>query len=131
MESLKSTVQSHSQEPASRFLELGISPSIGPIRCTTTYEAGKRPRTTFQSDRDKELARAREIYCQKKLVEHDKRREQSASNPGHSTALNIKECVLEVQTLFLKQLAAAKNHVKEVGKILGAPTIDLEEKRKR
>lgn len=125
---MKSLKLSHSPESTSRFLKIGISPSIGPIRCTTTHETGKRPRTTFQSDRDKELTRAREIYRQEKLVERDERRKQSASNPEHSMALNIKECLLEVQQLYLKQLAAEENHVTEVAK--GTPTIEFEKNRK-
>lgn len=127
MESLKS---SHSPESTSRFLKIGISPSIGPIRCTTTHETGKRPRTTFQSDRDKELACARETYRQEKLAERDERRKQSASNPAHSMVLNIKECLLEVQQLYLKQLAAEENHVTEVAKMPGVPTIEFEKNRK-
>ena len=130
MESLKSTLQSNSTEPTSRFLKIGISPSIGPIRCTTTHETGKRPRTTFQSDRDKELACARETYRQEKLAERDERRKQSAANPEHSMALNIKECLLEVQQLYFKQLAAEENHVTEVAKIPGARTIEFEKNRK-
>ena len=130
MESLQSTLQTHSPEPTSRFLKVGVSPSIGPIRCTTTYETGKRPRTIFQSDQDRGLACARETYRQEKLEERKKRREQSASNPEHSTAVNIKECLLEVQTLYMKELAAEENHVKEGAKIPGATTIEFEKNRK-
>ena len=50
MESLKSASRSYTIEAASRFLKVGINPSTGPIRYITTREAGKRPRTTFQSD---------------------------------------------------------------------------------
>lgn len=127
MQSLKS---SHSRESSSRFLKIGISPSIGPIRCTTTHETGKRTRTTFQSDRDKELACARETYRQEKLAKRDERRKQSASNPEHLMALNIKECLLEVQQFFLKQLATEENHVTEVVKILGTPMIEFKKNEK-
>ena len=130
MESQKPTFQSHSPRPTSRFLKLGINPSIGPIRSTTTHDTGKRPRTTIQSDQDKELANARETYRREKLAERDKRREQSASNPEHSTALNIKECILGVQELYLKQLATEENHVKGIAKISGASTIEFEKSRK-
>ena len=102
MESRKSTLQSHSTEPSSRFLKVGISPSIGPISRTTTQETEKRPRTTFQSDRDKELACTRETYRQERLAQRDKFREQLASNIDHSTVVDIKECILRVQTLYLK-----------------------------
>lgn len=45
-------------------------------------------------------------------------------------ALNIKECLLEVQQLYLKQLAAEENHVIEVVKIPGTPTIKFKKNRK-
>ena len=74
MESLKSASRSYIIEVTSRFLKVGIYPSTGPIRYITPYKAGKRPRIIFQSDRDKELARARETYRQEKLEERKKRR---------------------------------------------------------
>ena len=130
MESLKSASRSYTIEVASRFLKVGIHPSTGPIRYTTPHEAGKRPRTTFQSDRDKELARARETYRQGKLAEREKRRQQITSNPDYSMALDIKKCVLDVQKLCLKDLAVEENHVKDLARILGATTIDLEKNHK-
>lgn len=128
MESPKSTLQSHSPELASRFLKIGINPGIGPIRLAKTHEPGKRPRTIFQSDRDQKLAGERETYRQEKLAERDERRKQS--NPDHSKAVNIKECLLEVQQVYLNQLAAEENHVTGVGEVPGAHTIDFEKSRK-
>lgn len=130
MESPKSTLQSNSPDPTSRFLKIGISPSIGPIRLTKTHEPGKRARTIFRSDRDQKLAGERETYRREKLAERDKRRKQSASNPGHSMAVNIKECLLEVQQVYLNQLAAEENHVTGVAEIPGALTIEFEKNRK-
>jgi len=130
MESPKSTHQSPSPEITSRFLKIGINPSIGPIRLTKTHEPGKRPRTIFQSDRDKELACERETYRRERLAERDERRKQSASNPDHPMAVNIKECLLEVQQVYLNQLAAEENHVSEVAEIPGAHALDFEKNRK-
>ena len=101
MESPKSTLQSRLLELTPRFLKIGIDPSIGPIRLTKSYEPGKRPRTIFQSDRDQKLAGERETYRREKLAERDKRRKQLASNPDHPMAVNIKECLLEVQQVYL------------------------------
>jgi hypothetical protein len=130
MESPKSTLQSLSPKLTPRFLKIGINPSIGPIRLTKTHEPGKRPRTIFQSDRDQILAGERETYRREKLAERDKRRKQLASNPDHPTAVNIKECLLEVQQVYLNQLAAEENHETGVADIPGAPTIDFEKNRK-
>lgn len=129
MESPKSNLQSRSPELTPRFLKIGIDPSIGP-RLTKTHEPGKRPRTIFQSDRDQKLAGERETYRREKLAERDERRKQLASNPDHPMAVNIKECLLEVQQVYLNQLAAEENHVIGVAEIPGAHTIDFEKNRK-
>ena len=130
MESPKSTLQSRSPELTPRFLKIGINPSIGPIKLTKTHEPGERPRTIFQSDRDQKLAGERVTYRREKLAEHDERRKQLASNPDHPMAVNIKECLLEVQQVNLNQLAAEENHVIGVAEIPGAHTIDVEKNRK-
>lgn len=95
MKSINSSLQSHSQRPTSSFLEVGIDTGIGLIRCTTSYDPGSRPRTTYQSDRDRELAHARETYRQQTLAKSEKRWKQSALNSDHSTALSIKEVCLK------------------------------------
>lgn len=95
-----------------------------------THEPGKRPRTIFQSDRDQKLASERETYRREKLAERDERRKQSACTPDHSMAVNIKECLLEVQQVYMNQLAAEENHVTGVAEIPGAVTIDFEKNRK-
>ena len=77
MDSPTPTLRLRSAKAISRLLKIGINPSIGPVECTTTREIGKRPRTIFQSARDKELVDARELYGQEQLVDHDRRSEQS------------------------------------------------------
>ena len=130
MESSKSAIQTFSIGPTSRFLKAGISPSIGPIRLTKIHGPGKRSRTVFQSERDAEVACGREAYRQEKLAERDKRRQQSASKPDLPTAVNIKECLLEVQQVYLNQLAAENNHMTEVAEIPGVQAIDFEKNRR-
>lgn len=121
---------SRSPVPASRFLQVGINPSIGPIRCTMTCEIGKRPRTIFQSARDKELAHTRKLHRQEQLVEHKKRRKQLVPSSEYSTALDIKECLLQVQKLCLKDLAVKENHIKGFAQLPGGITTDLEKSHK-
>ena len=50
------------------------------------------------------------------------------SDTEHSTALNIKELVLEVYALNVRQLAAEENHVK-VDKTQGTSTVEFEKNR--
>lgn len=116
--------------PTSQFLRLDINPSIGPVRCMTTRKVGKRPRTIIQSARDRELEHARELYRQEQLSDHEKRSEQSIPSSEYSTALDIKECVLQVQKLYLRDLAAEENHVKGFTSIHDVKTIDLEKSHK-
>ena len=130
MDSPKSAIQPLSTGPTSRFLKTGINPTIGPIRLTKIHGPGKRPRTMFQSDRDKEIECERETCRREKLAERDERRHPSASSPDHSMAVNIKESLLEVQQIYLSQLAAEDNHVTEVAEIPGVHAIDFEKNRR-
>jgi len=86
----KSMIRSQSPPPTSRFLKIGISPYIGTITHTTTQETGLRRRTTFQSDRDSELALAREVDRREKLAEREERKRLSAPDSEYSAALDIK-----------------------------------------
>ena len=81
MTELISNLYPRSTRPSSRFLEVGICHSIGSITCTTR-DANGRSGTTFQSDQDKKLACGRELYRQKQIGKHEKRKEQSISNPN-------------------------------------------------
>ena len=48
------------------------------------------------------------------------------TNPDYFKALDIKQDVLDVQKLCLKDLVAEENHVRRIARIPGATTIDLE-----
>ncbi|MCJ1456818.1 hypothetical protein MMC28_007183 [Mycoblastus sanguinarius] len=130
MEPSKSATQPLSTGPTSRFLKADINPSIGPIRLTKIQEPGKRPRTRFQSDRDTEVVCERETYRREKLAERNERRQQLASNPEHSMAVSIKESLMEVQQVYLNQLAAEENHVTRIAGIPGVHAIDFEKNRR-
>ncbi len=126
----KSTARSYSPPPTSRFLKIGISPHLGAIKHTTIEKAGFSRHTTFQSHRDSDLAMTRETYRREKLAEREKRKTQSTCDLERSKALDIKQCVLEVQKLCLKDLAVEENHVKGFARIPGLSTVDLEKSYK-
>ena len=109
---------------------MSINPSIGPVNRTTAHEGAKRLGNIYQSARNKELAHDRERYCQEQLAKHKKRSEDLAFNSEYSTALDIKECVLQVQKLCLRDLAAEENHVNDLVRIAGEPMIDLDKNHK-
>ena len=54
----------------------------------------------------------------------------SRSPSEYSTALDIKECVLQVQKLCLRDLALEENHVKGFTRVQDANTIVLEKSHK-
>lgn len=60
----------------------------------------------------------------------ERRNEQSVPSSEYSTALDIKECVLQVQKLCLRDLAVEENHVKGFTRIHTTNTIDLEKSHK-
>jgi hypothetical protein len=116
-------------QSSSFFLEIEICHSIEFIRCTIR-DVNDRFETTFQSDRNKKLARERELYRQKQIEKQKKRKEQSIFNSKYSTDLNIKECVLNVQAIYLKQLIVEENHVKKFAKISDSKIINLKKNKK-
>ncbi len=64
---------------SSLFLKIIICHNIEFIRCTTR-DVNDRFEITFQRDRDKKLARERELYRQKQIEEQKKRKIQSIFN---------------------------------------------------
>ena len=128
-EPVKPPTDFHPPEANSCFLEIGISPSIGQIRISKNHEAN-RPQNIFRSDRDKELAHERELHRQERLERREKRKEQCTSDPEYLTGLDIKECVLDVQAMFLKQLAFEENDFKGLTEAPGLIATDLEKRKK-
>lgn len=123
-------LQSRSLIPTSRFLRMSINPNIGSINYTTAHEEGNCLGNVYQSARNKELAHGRERYCQEQLAKHKIRSEDLAFSSEYSTALDIKKCVLQVQKLCLRDLAAEENHVNNLARIAGEPMIDLDKSHK-
>ena len=52
------------------------------------------------------------------------------SNPDYSITLDIKKCVLNVQKLYLKDLAVEENHIKDLARIPNTIIIDLKKNHK-
>jgi hypothetical protein len=116
-------------QSSSFFLKIEICHNIKFIRCTIR-DVNRRFKITFQSDRDKKLAHERKSYRQKQIEKQKKRKKQSIFNSKYSTNLNIKECILNVQAIYLKQLVVEKNHVKEFAKISDSEIINLKKNKK-
>ena len=84
-EPIKPPIDFYLSEANSRFLEIGISPSIGHIRSRTNREANRRPRNIFQSDWDKEVGWRSYVPLQPCCLERWFRgRESSSVNKSRS-----------------------------------------------
>jgi hypothetical protein len=58
------------------------------------------------------LKRKKELYLQKRANQREQLEENLASNPEFLHALDVKECVLEIQAMILGKLAARENRLK-------------------
>jgi hypothetical protein len=63
-------------------------------------------------------------------MEYEKYSEQLVPGSEYLTALDIKECVLYVQKLCLRDLAIKENHLKSFARLPHGVTIDLEKSHK-
>jgi hypothetical protein len=77
----------------------------------TNYSVKPHPRRKFQS-REDGLKQKKQLYLQKRAKQREQLEEQSATNLEYLQALDVKECMLEIQSVMLGKLAAEENHLK-------------------
>ena len=70
-------------------------------------------RRATQNAFGKEIERRKKLHFQKGAAQYERWEEQSTSVQEHLKALDIKECVLEVQAVFLRKLAKEENRLKK------------------
>lgn len=127
MEELTSRLQSHlSYLGHSLRPSLGLNASKGP-RPVTKQKKTERPRRKWQAIQDEEIQKGKRLCLQNwaKRLEHLD--DLSASNPEILKALDIKECLLEVQAALLGRLAAEENHIKGLVKNFEPSNIKFDE----
>ena len=89
---------------------------------TTEYQACHRSRRSPQNAFGREIERRKQLHLEKRAAQYEKWEEQSTSVQEYMKALDIKECVLEVQAVFLRRLAKEENRLKE---FTDGPSISL------
>lgn len=91
----------------------------------------KRRRRMFSSTQDDEIQHMRRLRYQNTLKRRERLEELSNSDPEYAKALDIKECMLEVQGVLMGKLATKQNHFKELAILPGICNVDFEERVKK
>jgi hypothetical protein len=116
-----SSCQGHPLRP-----NLGFNASRG-RRPATVPGKTDRPRRKLLATQDEEVQEGKKLRCQNWA----KRRERlSALNPELSKALDMKECMLEVQGMLLGKLAVEENRLKGLAETLSPPIANFDERVK-
>ncbi len=90
---------------------LGLNASRGP-RPATEHKNTDRPRRKWQATQHEEIQKGKELRVQNWAKRRERLDELSALNPEVLKALDMKECMLEVQGMLLGKLAVKENHIK-------------------
>ncbi len=106
---------------------LGLNASRGP-RPATEHRKTNRPRRKWQAAQDEEIQKGKELRVQNWAKRRERLNKLSALNPEVSKALDMKECMLEVQGILLGKLAAEENRLKGLVEDSGPPIANFDER---
>ncbi|MCJ1365656.1 hypothetical protein MMC16_004781 [Acarospora aff. strigata] len=124
-----STSQPHPICPDRPFRpNLGFNASRGP-RPVTEHGKSNRPRREWLGQ-DEGIQKGKELRRQNWAKRRKRLDELSAVNPELSKALDMKECMLEVQGMLLGELASEENRLKELAETSSRPIADFDERVK-
>ena len=90
---------------------LGLNASRGP-RPATKHRDTDRPRRRWKAIQHEEIQKGKDLRLQKWAERCERLDELSTLNPEISKALDIKECLLEVQATLIAKLAVKENHTR-------------------
>ena len=110
-------------------LPIGIDLNvIGVISNLKTESEIRCRRRKFISTQDEEI-RERKVLRHQNMVKRQGRLEELAhSDPEYAKALDIKECMLEVQGMLLGKLAAEENHFRGLAVLPSFSLTDFDER---
>ncbi|PVH69000.1 hypothetical protein DL98DRAFT_599040 [Cadophora sp. DSE1049] len=106
-----------------------VNASRGQKSSTTAFAVKTRTRTKFNG-REDGLKRKKELYLHKRAKQRQQLEEQSGTSVEYLQALDVKECMLEIQSVILGKLAADENHFKGLVEIPGVAALNLDERVK-
>jgi len=90
---------------------LGLNASRGP-KPATEHRMTDRPRRKWKAIQHEEIQKGKELRLQNWAKRRERLDEVSALNPEISKALDIKECLLDVQATLIGKLTVKENHTK-------------------
>ncbi len=105
----------------------GLNASRGP-RPATEHRKTNRPRRKWQAAQDEEIQKGKELRVQNWAKRRERLNELFALNPEVLKALDIKECMLEVQEMLLGKLAAEENRLKGLAEDSDPPIANFDER---
>ena len=119
-----STSQSHSPCPSH---QLRLNASRGP-RPAIEYRQTDRPRRKWLATQDQAIQKGKELRYQNWAKRCRRLDELSVLNTELSKALDMKECMLEVQGILLGKLAVEENRLNRPSETLGRSIADFDER---
>jgi hypothetical protein len=121
------TSQSHPSCPGHPLRpNFGFNASRGP-RPATEHRKTDRPRRKWKAIQQEEIEKGKELRLQNWAKRRERLDELSALNPEISKAVDIKECLLEVQATLIGKLAVKENHIKGLMETPDPSEIDFDE----
>lgn len=106
---------------------LGLNASRG-SRPATGHRKTNRPQRKWQAAQYEEIQKGKELRVQNWAKRRERLNELSALDPEVLKALDMKECMLEVQGMLLGKLAAEENHLKGLAEESGPPIANFDER---
>lgn len=94
----------------------------------TEHRKTNCPRRKWQATQDEEIQKGKELRVQNWAKRRERLDELSALNPEFLKALDMKECMLEVQGILLGKLVAEENRLKGLAEDSGPPIANSDER---
>ena len=110
-------------------VKIKVNASRGLKGSTTALRVKPHTRKKFNSLEDG-LKEKKELYLQKRAKQRQQVEEQSGENLELSEELDVKECMLEIQSVILGKLAADENHLKGLVEVTGKVVVNFDERVK-
>jgi hypothetical protein len=110
-------------------VKIKVNASRGPKGSTTALRVKPHARKKFNSLEDG-FKEKKELYLQKRAKLRQQVEEKSGENLQLLEELDVKECMLEIQSVILGKLAADENHLKGLVEVPEKVVVNFDERVK-
>lgn len=118
----------NTSQQKSSYPDRPLRPNLG--FNATEHGKSDHPRRKWLATQNEEIQKGKELRCQNWAKRCERLNELSAINPELSKALDMKECMLEVQGILLGKLAAEENRLKGLAETPSRPIANFDERVK-